>query len=364
MNRTNSTMKHRNSMGSGRRAFLRSATGAGIASAALPSAVAADGDNKVKEKTADELMTASTHAAIEKGLRHLAGRQISRGSNRGAFGTGGYAGSVGICALGGLAFMSEGSTPGVGRFGKNVELAADFLARMTGPTGYIARNMAAAVGNMYGHGFATLCLSQAYGMSRKKLIGDKLRAAVRCTLAAQNDQGGWRYQPVKSDADLSVTVCQIMALRAARDAGINVPDAAREKCIEYVKKSQTADGSFRYTLGGGHTTFALTAAGCVSLFSAGIYDGPQIEKGLAYLKRRKDSAERHYYFYGHYYAVQAMWHAGGNWWNDWYPSIRDKLLSSQNGDGSWSDSYGSEYATAMACIILQMPNDMLPVFAR
>ena len=91
---------------------------------------------------------------------------------------------------------------------------------------------------MYAHGFAMLCMSQAYGMSRKRELGQKLRMAVKCTLAAQNDQGGWRYRPVKSDADLSVTVCQIMALRAARDSGINVPDTAREKCIEYVKKSQ------------------------------------------------------------------------------------------------------------------------------
>ena len=156
-----------------------------------------------------------------------------------------------------------------------------------------------------------------------------------------------------------------MALRAARDSGINVPDDAREKCIDYVKKSQTADGSFRYTMRGGHTTFALTAAGCVSLFSAGIYDGQQIDKGLKYLKRRKDSAERHYFYYGHYYAVQAMWHAGGEWWNDWYPSIRDKLITSQGADGAWGNSsYGKEFATAMACIILQMPNDMLPIFAR
>ena len=346
-----------------RRKFLSGAVAAGASLGLGTRGLAADA--KVKEKTADELMTPETHTAIEKGLRYLKGRQISRGADRGAFGTGGYSGSVGICGLAGLAFMCEGSTPGVGKFGKQVDLCTDFLMRMTGPTGYIARNRSNAVGNMYAHGFAMLCMSQAYGMSRRSDLGKKLRDAVRCTLAAQNDQGGWRYQPVKSDADLSVTVCQIMALRAARDAGINVPDAAREKCIEYVKKSQTTDGSFRYTLHGGHTTFALTGAGLVSLFSAGIYDGPQIEKGLKYLKRRKDSAERHYYYYGHYYAVQAMWHAGGEWWNDWYPSIRQKLVASQSDNGAWVDSsYSSEFATSMACIILQMPNDMLPVFAR
>ena len=343
----------------GRRAFLK-ATAVGTASTLS----SISNVSAVNEKTADELTNESARKAIDKGLRFLSGRQIQRGADKGAFGASGYAGSVGICGLGGLAFMSEGSTPGVGRFGKQVDLCTEFLMRHTGPTGYIARG-SGAIGNMYAHGFAMLCMSQAYGMSRKRELGQKLRSAVKCTLAAQNDQGGWRYRPVKSDADLSVTVCQIMALRAARDSGINVPDSAREKCIDYVKKSQTADGSFRYTMRGGHTTFALTAAGCVSLFSAGIYDGQQIEKGLKYLKRRKDNVERHYFYYGHYYAVQAMWHAGGEWWNDWYPGIRNKLITSQSANGAWGNSsYGQEFATAMACIILQMPNDMLPIFAR
>jgi hypothetical protein len=102
----------------------------------------------------------------------------------------------------------------------------------------------------------------------------------------------------------------------------------------------------------------------VSLFSAGIYDGPQIEKGLDYLKRHRGRAEGHYFFYGHYYAMQAMWHAGGQWWNDWYPSIREMLLKRQQPNGSWSSPYSEEFGTAMACIILQMPNDRLPIFAR
>jgi hypothetical protein len=294
----------------------------------------------------------------------LASKQVKNGNDRGAFGTGGFSGSVGICGLGGLAFMSGGSTPGIGTFGKEVDACCDFIVQNTQKTGYIAR-VANAQGNMYGHGFAMLFLTQAFGMSRKKEVGEALRRSVALTVSAQNDEGGWRYQPVKSSADLSVTVCQIMALRAARDGGIDVPDKTREKCIDYVKKSQNPDGSFRYTLQGGHATFALTAAGLVSLFSAGIYEGKAIENGLKYLKGRENDVERHYYYYGHYYAVQAMWHAGGKWWNDWYPNIRNRLLGEQDASGAWNDaSYGDEFATAMACIILQMPNDMLPIFAR
>ena len=42
-----------------------------------------------------------------------------------------------------------------------------------------------------------------------------------------------------------------------------------------------------------------------------------------------------YYFYGHYYAVQAMWTAGGDYWKEWFPAIRDELLHAQQPDGSW-----------------------------
>jgi hypothetical protein len=347
-----------------RRQFLRNGSLLGVAPLlGLSAASGQDGGKGEKEKTADELLTPETTKAIDRGLRYLAGRQVTLGSSRGAFGSGGYPGSVGICGLGGLAFMAAGSTPGIGKYGKHVADAADFLARNTQKSGYIARGTN-AVGNMYGHGFAMLCLSQAYGMSGKRELGEKLKLAINCTIAAQNEQGGWRYRPVKSDADLSVTVCQVMALRGARDAGINVPDKVRDKTIEYVKKSQAGDGSFRYTLGGGHTTFPLTAAGLVSLFSAGIYEGEEIDRGLEYLKRHRNGLGNHYYFYGHYYAVQAMWHAGGKWWNEWYPYIRDVLVKKQSKNGSWSSSYGGEFATAMATIILQMPNDMLPIFAR
>ena len=44
-----------------------------------------------------------------------------------------------------------------------------------------------------------------------------------------------------------------------------------------------------------------------------------------------------HYFYGHYYAVQAMWHAGGEYWTKWYPAIRDALVARQADDGSWND---------------------------
>ncbi len=317
-----------------------------------------------------EVITAETRQAIERGLAWLARRQVVSGREEGAFGHGGYAGGVAVGSLGGLAFMMSGNPPGQGPFGKSIDRCIRFIASCTADSGYIAVP-GGGQDNMYGHGFGMLFLSEAYGMSGEreidKQVGEKLRRAVKLTCACQNNEGGWRYQPVKSDADLSVTISQIMGLRAARDAGIHVPNEVRTKCIDYVKQSQNPDGGFRYQHSGGVSTFPLTAAGVVSLYSAGIYDGEAIEKGLAWLMKHlpgKTSGTMSYYYYGHYYAVQAMWHAGGEHWQKWFPAIRDSLLSRQNGDGSWPDAeVCPEFGTAMACIILQMPNNFLPIFA-
>ena len=142
--------------------------------------------------------------------------------------------------------------------------------------------------------------------------------AVNLIVNTQNSEGGWRYQPQRRDADISVTICQVMALRAARNAGLFVPRETIDRCIDYVKRSQNADGGFMYMIQGGQSAFPRSAAGVVALYSAGIYEGPEIDKGLDYLMQflpqAGDFNRESHYFYGHYYAVQAMWHAGGEHW--------------------------------------------------
>ena len=81
-------------------------------------------------------------------------------------------------------------------------------------------------------------------------------------------------------------------------------------------------------------------------------------------KKNKASAGGHF-FYGHYYAVQAMYLAGGQWWAAWWPAVREELISRQRDDGTWDDpANGSAYGTASALIILQMPKRYLPIFQK
>jgi len=221
---------------------------------------------------------------------------------------------------------------------------------------------------MYGHGFATLFLAEAYGMSPNRDVREKLSAAVKLLIGTQNKEGGWRYHPQRRDADISVTICQVMALRAARNAGIHVPNETIDRCTDFVKRCQNDDGGFMYMLSQpGDSRFPRSAAGVVALYSAGIYEGEEIEKTLRYLDRFEalsGSRPSGHFYYGHYYAIQAMWHTGGDKFDRWYRSIRKDLLARQRASGAWLDEIGTEYATAMASIILQMPNNYLPIFQR
>jgi hypothetical protein len=319
------------------------------------------------ENAAAEFITPETDRAITRGLAYLAMQQREDGS----FGAGGYSHDVAIAGLAGMAFMASGSTPGRGPYGEHVDRCVDYILDNCQESGYINVPGSGSHGPMYGHGFATLFLAEAYGMSRRVEMRDKLSAAIRLIIDTQNSDGGWRYQPIKRDADLSVTICQVMALRAARNAGLFVPHNTIDQCIAYVKRSQNVDGGFMYMIQGGQSAFPRSAAGVVALYSAGIYEGAEIDRGLKFLLENLPNAQRgifsrgeSHYFYGHYYAVQAMWHAGGDYWRRWFPAIRDELLARQREDGSWIDSICPEYGTAMACIVLQIPNNYLPIFQR
>lgn len=371
-----------------RRQFLARALGLALGAGSVGLAWWGWGDEPAPHGAlAHNMITPAAQEAIDMGLAYLAREQHADGS----WGTNQHRGNVAITSLAGLAFMAGGHQPGRGRYGRNVTRALEYVLNQEQATyqgmpspGFLYSRTALLHGPMYGHGFGTLFLAEAQGMVANRELRDRLRGtlqrATKLIIDTQNWEGGWRYRPQRQDADISVTICQIMALRAARNAGLAVPRTVVDKCIEYVKDCQDIhrDGGFRYMKQGGPTGFARTAAGVVALYSAGVYKGQAVEKGLDYLMRyckpgqavggfRGHDIHLHYY-YGHYYAAQAMWIAGGRYWQEWYPAIRDELLRSNDRnhlDGSWFDRrICPHYCTAMACIILQIPNNYLPIFQR
>lgn len=324
-----------------------------------------DSQKGAEDVPAVDEMTPELNRAVELGLAYLKKEQLPDGS----FGEGKYRQHVGITSLAALAIMADGNLPGRGPHGEMVQKALDFILSNITETGLIAADKTSH-GPMYGHGFATLFLGEIYGMNPTDTrVRDGLVKAVNLIIGTQNSEGGWRYNPVPFDADISVTICQVMALRSARNAGIKVPKKTIDQAIDYVKNCQNPDGGFKYMLNSGSSAWPRTAAGVATLFYAGLYEDAAITKGIEYLNKKvlpniKTSGQPHYY-YGQYYAVQAMYLAGGDQWKRWWPEVREALVRNQSSSGGWLDHHaGGSYATAMSLIILQMPKRYLPIFQR
>lgn len=342
--------------------------------------------------------------AIARGLAWLADHQQEDGSYRADIGfklNDGYQvehldrGHPGITALAGMAFLAGGNVPGRGRYGKNVERAVKYILSCVQDDGMISANGT----RMYSHAFATLFLAETYGMSHDSRVKAALEAATKFTWGCQNTNGGWRYAPLDQDSDMSITVCQVMALRAARNIGIRVPKGSIDRAIEYVLRSaettpnSSENGSFIYQYRpenpvATRNTYSLTAAGLATLYMAGLYSDedilqhirekkidrflrrdppPRIAPILGYLRREYPRVPNRTYFfyYGNYYAVQAMFTAGGLWWEDYFRKVQADLVALQNDDGSWPIMHvGQTFSTAVGCIVLQVPYRYLPILTR
>jgi uncharacterized protein YfaS (alpha-2-macroglobulin family) len=327
---------------------LAAAIGLWIGAQAMAGRVARAADADAPATTA-----ATADQAVQRGLAYLAGRQHDDGS----YGEGPYRGNVAVTAFVSRAMMAAGGKPGAGQYGDKLTRSVDYLLRLAQPSGLIASKEPRENGPMYGHAFALGFLAQCQKASPRADVRETMVKAVEVIVKSQNRDGGWRYQPRPLDADLSVTVTQLSGLLAARDAGIDVPEATITQAVAYVKKSQNQDGGFRYLIQGGTSGFARSAAAVAVLFRAAGQGGPEARKGLDYLLTFPPSAgigqPELFYFYGHYYAAQSLSHAGQEAWDRWYPAVRDGLLALQHKDGSWPDAASVDLGTAMVCLTLQ-----------
>ena len=285
-------------------------------------------------------------------------------------------GHVGVTALAGLAFLAGGHVPDRGRYGKVVRAALDYVVRCVGDSGYITDSGT----RMYSHAFATLFLAQAHGTVRDRPVRLGLERAVHLITDCQNSLGAWRYNPFATDADLSVTVCQLQALRAARNIGIHVPRATIDRALAYVTASRLREGRdaglYTYKIHGRgaftkNREYAVNAAALTSLFSAGVHDPELSEPALRFLAdeypRLAAWYPDHYYFwYGNFYAAQAFWQAGGARSDAFHERIATDLLRRQRSDGRWRNDVGpgDAFATAVACLVLELPMQFLPIFQR
>jgi hypothetical protein len=311
--------------------------------------------------------------AIRRGLDWLARHQYTSGAI-------GSTCQVAFTGLAGLAFLASNSTPVRGPYAKNVRRCLQFILKCCSRSGYINEAAGRGLGGsgMHGHGYATWFLAELYGMCGDMVdLGDesvreRLQKAVAIIEQSQDPNGGWTYEPLPNGHEGSVTITQVQALRSARNAGIAVNKRVIDKGIDYIRRSSYPDGTIAYSLGsrGSGGTYALTAAGMCVFAMYGLYDVPEVKRGMSalmdFLTGRRGRGGHHDY-YAHLYAGQACFFAKRRepvFWTRGYAVVRNELLQSQNRQtGGWEqDGYGGAFGTSCATLVLQIPFRYLPIF--
>src|SRR5262249_52997180 len=142
-----------------------------------------------------------------------------------------------------------------------------------------------------------LFLASVYGeeedTDRRKKLEKILTKGVEFTGKAQTSRGGWGYLTAADGGDFdegSVTITQLQALRAARNAGIVVPKSILDTAVKHLKASTTERGGVIYSLFQtptpvvGSERLPLTAAAIACAFSAGEYDSEYPKKWIEFCR--------------------------------------------------------------------------------
>jgi hypothetical protein len=344
--------------------FLRSATAFCALLVAIVSAPAGAAEPTAEERRVDR--------AIKDALRFLAREQGASGAWR----IEQYGESTAATSLAVMSFLAAGHMPGEGPYGKQIERGIRWVIDHQEANGMIVH--AKSHGPMYSHGISTLMLAEVVGMVDESLAGPVRKAlerGVALILQAQNvpkddrHAGGWRYNPQSQDSDLSVTGWQLLALRAAKDVGCDVPADNIDRAVAYVNNCEVRQGGFAYQPGSGPTP-TRTGTGILALEVCGKHHSPAALRAADFLLERPLQPREHYFYYGVYYCSVGMFKVGGRYWDETKRHLNDVLLSTQLGNGSWSAERGGErgagtvYATSMSVLALAVEYRYLPIYQR
>jgi hypothetical protein len=346
--------------------------------------------------------------AVEKGLEWLKKNQAADGhwaAQGGQYPTT-------MTALAGMCFLMEGSTLKEGKYSDQIKKAVEwFLApNRQQPNGLIGdvRNPTESSRYMYGHGFGTMFLASAYGeeedKDQREKIEKTLKKAVEFIGKAQTnkkyrkvegkevDVGGWGYVSANDGGNFdegSVTITQLQALRAARNAGIQVPKEIIQKATDYLEACTTPNGGVIYSWAGagaalnGQERPPITAAAVACSFSAGQYTGELAKKWIKFCKEKIPIAKGRVSHdeYQSYYFSQFVYILGDDrygqmfpkedkstWltWSKYTEAMYPYLIDQQNKTtGEWQSGYiGPVFSTSVNLTILQLEKGILPIYQR
>jgi hypothetical protein len=316
-----------------------------------------------------EVIPRDVREIYDRGLQYLAITQ----SDDGDWKAGGGEVGPGVTGMALMVFLASGEDPNFGLYSNHIRKALrSMIQQQNAGTGIMGPSM-------YHHGFAMLGLAEAYGAvddrnlwkgsePNRRSIGQALELAVRAALTSQkkNTFGGWRYSPDSTDADTSVSGAVLVGLLAARNAGIEVPDEAIDKAINYYTQMTSDSGQVAYSGGFGGFDESLARISIATLvYSVGRRkDLPQFKATLSYLTERLETPAQNYPEYTRYYQSQALFQGDVEAWEKWNKLLIRQLKSTQAADGSIKGQFGAAVGTSLSLLALALNYRFLPIYER
>ncbi|MFP4056827.1 MAG: hypothetical protein ACLF0G_08155 [Candidatus Brocadiia bacterium] len=325
--------------------------------------------------------TLKAEQAVNLGLLWLAKAQEPDGRWSGKKWDGGEH-AVGVSGLALLAFLGAGYTPHRGLYRATVARGLAWLRSRQKPDGRFAWT------TFYEQGIAAMAACEAYALSRIPALRRMAQRAVDYICAVQPPHGGFRYQGAvdRAHGDISVTGWQIMAIKSALAAGLDVPERAVERSRLFLRNVSRPDGRCAYLVGSDRADPATSAIGmlCKQFIGGDFHD--EIARCADYLLERASASGEGKNklagdLYYTYYATLAIYQMGpgGEYWFQWNRRFREPLVARQvhterdeRGrfvEGSWAPAAhhwggrgGRVYTTAMALLSLEVYYRLLPVY--
>ncbi|MCW8133849.1 MAG: hypothetical protein KIS92_26110 [Planctomycetota bacterium] len=344
--------------------------------ALLACAVPVFGSDESPSLSREPEVTPKVEEAVKRACDWLAKNQDKEGGLKSSY-------SVAATGLAGLAWLATGSTPHEGPYAENIRRAINFLLKCQAKNGYISENGGYGPSSMYGHGYSTQFLTQAYGMVRDQELGTKLHDAVQRAVnlieGTQNQFGGWNGSPngaLTDDGSGAVAIMQITALRAAQSCGVSTKEKVIDKSKKYLIEMTNEQGWYAYNWNsrGYGNSAATTGAGMYMIGALNLQEHPKYAKGIKnlmgscpFLKGGGQQGQWGaaggwgWYYYTCFYASLAIFQHGGDEWSRWYPAMSTELIKQQRKEGNWDDPYGGVF-TSLAVLSLQLPYRYLPMF--
>lgn len=269
-----------------------------------------------------------------------------------------------------LAFLGAGYTHQVGQHRETVRRGVYFLLQVLEETNQGGSFLHQSERGMYNHGIATFALSETYQLTQDPDLKRPVQQAIDFIVSAQNYQGGWGYLP-KQPGDLTLTGWQVMALKSASAAGLEVPSNTILRIDSFLDTQQVESGVF-YGYGKPGRSPTCTSIGLMlRLFRNMPHTDPRILEGAAFLTDLQPNPTDAYF---NYYATLFLFHVGVPFWEEWNTTMRERLLKTQAASGhergSWyfENPYGREggrlYTTAMCTMTLEVYYRFSPLYQQ